>query len=262
MNIFRFKTINDGYNYLVKQLLIGPRVYQEVNFEGAGKGKNINKKSRYHLRNVHIMFENPEEFTEYKVACPKRSAVMNEYMKKETVLFDNGEIDSNKMGKISKMWKLIENPDQTINANYGYMIYHIKDCGNPKFTKEEDFMSQWQWCQNRLKKNLYTLQAIMHFNRPKDQYIENLDQPCTVFCQFTVEENKLNFHSFMRSNDIIYGTPYNLAYFKLLQGRMLKYLNEECGANLEFGYLHHNVTSLHLYESKISIAESIVGLSQ
>ncbi len=258
MNIFRFRTINDGYMTLVKRLLASED-YQKVDYPGCGKGKHINKRSRYHLRNVHVMFENPEEFTEYNVACPERTKVMNDYMRKETILFDRGVIDSDEMGKISKMWKLIENPDGTINANYGYMVYTLKDAGNDKFTKPEDFMSQWEWCQNRLSKNLYTLQAIMHFNRPKDQFIENLDQPCTVFCQFTVEDGKLNFHSFMRSNDVIYGTPYNLAYFKLLQGRMLKYLNEECGANLKFGYLHHNVTSLHLYEDKIHIAKSIVG---
>jgi len=262
MNVFRFKTINSGYKCLVKRLLEAPQEYQKVSFPGSGKGVNINKKSRYHLRNVHIMFENPKEFTEYKVACPKRTQVMNDYMRKETELFDKGEIDSNKMGQISKMWKLIENPDQTINANYGFMVYHLRDGGNDKFTKDGEFMSQWEWCQNRLRKNLYTLQAIMHFNRPKDQYIENLDQPCTVFCQFTVEDDKLNFHSFMRSNDIIYGTPYNLAYFKLLQGRMLEYLNKECGANLRFGYLHHNITSVHLYENKIDIAKSIVYNSQ
>ena len=261
MNVFRFSTINSGYKSLVKQLLVTPSDYQKVSFPGSGTGTHINKKSRYHLRNVHIMFDEPEEFKEFRVDCVERTKIMNDYMKKETELFDEGVIDSNKMGKASKIWKLIENPDQTINANYGYMVYHLKDAGNEKFTKEEDFMSQFEWAKNRLKKNLYTLQAIMHFNRPKDQFIENLDQPCTVFCQFTVTDNKLNFHSFMRSNDIIYGTPYNLAYFKLLQERMLTYLNTECNANLGFGYLHHNVTSLHLYDDKLSIAKKIVNLS-
>jgi len=257
MKVFNFRTLNEGYQTLVKELLTSPTEYQQVSFLGSGKGKHVNKRSRYHLRNVHIMFDEPAEFTEWKVACPKRSTVMNDYMKKETVLFDKGEISSDKMGEISKIWKLIENPDKTINANYGFMMHYLKDAGNVKFGSH--YMTQFEWCQDRLKRNIHTLQAIMHFNRPKDQFIENLDQPCTVFCQFTVTDNKLNFHSFMRSNDIIYGTPYNLAYFKLSQERMLHYLNSECGHNLEFGYLHHNITSLHLYENKVHIAKSIVG---
>lgn len=259
MRCFQFRTINETYLSLVRAALKSED-YQVVNFPGSGKGRNVNKKSRFHLRNVHVMIDEPGEFTEYQVACPDRTKVMNDYLRKEMNLFDRGEIDSNKMGEISKIWKLIENPDKTINANYGYMVYHLKDAGNPKFGTK--MMSQWEWCQDRLSRNPETLQAIMHFNRPKDQFIDNLDQPCTVFTQFTVENNKLNFHSFMRSNDIIYGTPYNIAYFKVLQGRMLEYLNTKHKANLKFGYLHHNVTSLHLYEDKVPIAKSIVGDSQ
>lgn len=260
MNIFKFRTVNSGYKSLVRKVL-DSKDLQIVDFEGAGKGKFINKRSRRHLRNVHILFEKPEKFTQFKVSCPERTKVMNDYMEQETVLFDNGVIDSNEMGKISKIWKKIENPDQTINANYGYMVYHLRDAGNENYS--DTFMSQWEFCQNRLVDNLYTLQAIMHFNRPKDQWIGNLDQPCTVFCQFTVETkptgDHLNFHSFMRSNDIIYGTPYNLAYFVKLQSRMIKYLNTFHNKKLKFGYLHHNVTSLHLYEDKVDIAKSIVG---
>lgn len=256
MRSYSYKTINAGYKRLVRHALKS-KDFQRVIFPNSGKGRNVNKKSRLHLRNVHIIFRNPAEFTKYKVACPKRTEIMNTYLEKERILFDKGETDSNKMGDISKIWKLIENPDQTINANYGYMVYHLKDAGNLAYS--DTMLSQWEWCQNRLAKNLETLQAIMHFNRPKDQYIENLDQPCTVFCQFTVENNKLNFHSYMRSNDIIYGTPYNIAYFKLLQERMLNYLNTVHGADLGFGYLHHNVTSMHLYEDKIGVAKTIIG---
>ena len=122
-------------------------------------------------------------------------------------------------------------------------------------------MSQWEWCCQALLKNPETLQAVMHFHRPKDQYIGNCDQPCTMFTQFTIEDNRLNFHSFMRSNDVIYGTPYNLAYFRRLQERMMYYYNEKNtkGEKIDIGYIHHNVTSLHLYEDKIHIAKRIVG---
>jgi len=244
----------------VKTLLSCPTSIEKISFAGNGKGKFVNKKSRLHLRNVHIMFENPGEFTEFSVGCPERSAVMNNYMERERDMFDRGVIDADHMGNISKIWKKISNPDSTINANYGYMVYHLKDAGNIKYS--DKFISQFEWCQNRLEQNLHTLQAIMHFNRPKDQYVDNLDQPCTVFAQFTVEDNKLNFHSYMRSNDVIYGTPYNLAYFVVLQRRMTEYLNSKLKINLEVGYLHHNTTSLHLYLDKIQIAKKIIGECQ
>lgn len=259
MNTFRFRTINEGYIQLVRQLVFFPQSTEIISFKGSGKGKFLNKKSRNHLRNVHIIFDEPGEFSKFEVHSKERSRIMNEYMEKERDLFDRGVIDSNEMGKISNIWKLIENPDETINANYGYMTYHIKDAGNDKY--QNHYMSQFEWCEDRLSKNPHTLQAVMHFHRPKDQYKENLDQPCTMYTQYTVEDNKLNFHSNMRSNDIIYGMPYNLAYFKLLQERMLCCLNNVHGMELSMGYLHHNVTSLHLYWDKIHLAKEIIGES-
>jgi thymidylate synthase len=268
MQVFNFKTINTGYISLVSRLLTDPCDFQKLiipkeekaKIKKGDRNKFINKKSRFHLRNVHILFENPQEFKKYNVHCPKRTETMNKYIQAETKLFDEGIIDATEMGKISCIWKHIRNPDNTINANYGHMVYHLKDAGDPNFTSQH--MSQWEWCQHSLLNNPHTLQAIMHFNRPKDQYVDNLDQPCTVFTQFTVTDDKLNFHSFMRSNDIIYGTPYNLAYFKLLQGRMIQFLHENGYPNIGWGFLHHNVTSLHLYEDKIDIAENITGIKR
>ena len=103
MNTFTFRTINGGYVSLVKQFLRRKLEYQKVDFPGSGKGIHINKRSRYHLRNVHIIFKKPQEFTGYKVASPQRTKVMNDYIAKETVLFDRGEIDADKMGEISSL---------------------------------------------------------------------------------------------------------------------------------------------------------------
>jgi len=247
MSTFKYKTINNAYIKLVKRIYEKPDYFEEVVSDG--KGPNINKRSRYHLRNVHLLIEEPEKFNGYKVKCPERSKKMNNYIKRETALFDVGETSAAIMGTASSMWRAIKNPDGTINANYGYMVYYLRDTPAS--------FSQWEWCQNRLTKNIHSLQAYMHFNRPKDQFINNLDQPCTVFTQFTVEHNHLNFHSYMRSNDIIYGMPYNIAYFQLLQQRMLAYLNGR-GHNLKTGYIHHNTTLLHLYIDKMDIARSII----
>lgn len=117
MNIFRFDTINRGYVELVRRILTNPDYHETVNMPGAGTGKLVNKKSRVHLRNVHIMFDNPDEFEKFEVFSKDRSTVMNSYMEKERVLFDQGIINANEMGKISKIWSCIRNPDNTINAN-------------------------------------------------------------------------------------------------------------------------------------------------
>lgn len=254
-----FNNLNEAYIELVKQLVTNPSDIQIIENNPATKfdRKLINKKSRSHLRNVHIIIKNVENFDGYKVACPIRTAAMANYLESETVMFDQGITCSKKMGKLSKIWHYIRNPDNTINANYGWMVYHMKDAGNPTYSPI--MMSQYEWAFDRLSRNINTLQAIMHFNRPIHQWIDNLDQPCTVFVQYTVVDNKINLHSYMRSNDVIYGTPYNLAYFRLLLVRMQQDLNQKCGHQLELGYIHHNATSIHLYHDKINIAKQIIG---
>lgn len=248
--MFKFKNINEGYIKLVKRIVEKPDYFQPVK---AVPGW-VNSRSRWHLRNVHIEFKDAGDFEGFKVKCPERSKKMNNYMHKEMILFDKGIINSDKMGNISKIWKLIENPEGTINANYGHMVYYLRDAGDPE---RGPAMSQWNWCLMQLTENPETLKAYMHFNRPKDQWAENRDQPCTVFTQFTVVKKKINFHSYMRSNDIIYGMPYNLAYFRILLIRM-QYALKMRGIHLKLGSIYHNTTSLHLYADKLHIAKSII----
>lgn len=253
----KFENLNQAYIEIVRDLLTNPTDTEIIEKTDVFDRRLINKRSRSHLRNVHIIIDGINDFDGYKVACPIRTTAMAEYCAAETIAFDQGITCSKKMGKLSKIWHYIRNPDSTINANYGLMVYHMRDAGNLKYS--EKMMSQYEWAFDRLSRNIHTLQAIMHFNRPCHQWTENLDQPCTVFVQYTVVENKINLHSYMRSNDAIYGMPYNLAYFRLLLIRMRDDLNEKCGHTLQVGYIHHNATSVHLYHDKVPIANQIVG---
>lgn len=147
---------------------------------------------------------------------------------------------------ISKFWSKIKNPDGSSNANYGFMVYHLKDAGNEMFSTDE-MRSQWEWAKSRLVKRSDTGQAYLHFNRPKDQWDGNLDQPCVMFGQFIIRNQELNMTVSMRSNDLFFGTPYNWAYFIELMYRMCDEL-QEVYPSLKVGTLHHFATSLHIYE--------------
>lgn len=184
-----------------------------------------------------------------------RNKVISEYAKKERDLYDKGDIFN--MGSISKVWDIIKNPDGSINANYGYMVYHLKDAGNKEF--DSDIMSQWEWAKSRLKLCKNTGQAYLHFNRPKDQWKNNLDQPCTMFIQFIIRENKLHLYGYMRSNDVVYGMPYNILYFIELMYRMRDELLEVYPM-LEIGNYIHNTTSLHYYTKHESKVKDMLGI--
>lgn len=187
----------------------------------------------------------------------KYNEIIKNYSIKETSLFDKGDIFN--MGSISKVWDKIKNPDGSINANYGFMVYHLKDAHNSMFAPNDTPQSQWEWAKDMLIRNKNSCQAYCHFNRPKDQWKGNLDQPCTMFIQFLIRNNELHLMGFMRSNDIVYGTPYNILYFVKLMYRMIDELKDVYPELVIGNYVHH-VTSIHYYKRSEDRVKQMLGM--
>lgn len=223
------------------------------------KNKNFffNKSTNQEKVNYHFIIRSPSDKEDITTRCKIRNSIIYEYSSKETVLFDKG--DREQIKSLSKVWERIQNPDGTINANYGYMVYHLKDAGNQEFDPE--FISQWDWAKSRLILLKKTNQAYLHFNRPKDQWMENLDQPCCMNIQFQIRDDKLNLIVNMRSNDLVYGVPYNMLYFVKLMFRMVDEL-KSVYPNLIVGDYYYNATSLHFYLKHRDKVESMLGIEE
>lgn len=88
----------------------------------------------------------------------------------------------------------------------------------------------------------YSRRAVINFNVPNANVIETKDEICTIALQFYFRNGKLNATGVMRSNDIWYGLPYDVAFFTELQKYIAHRLNVVPGT-----YTHH-VISLHCYE--------------
>lgn len=71
------------------------------------------------------------------------------------------------------------------------------------------------------------------------------DIPCTLNLQFLLREGKLHLITTMRSNDLLWGFPYDVNAFCFLQDVLAKWLG------VELGNYYHNVGSLHIYEEPI-----------
>lgn len=87
-----------------------------------------------------------------------------------------------------------------------------------------------------------TRQAVMPIVRSADHEKVTKDFPCTAVLNFLVRDGKLNLHVYMRSNDLYWGTPYDVYNFTVLQEVFANTLG------LELGSYHHTATSLHVYE--------------
>lgn len=140
-------------------------------------------------------------------------------------LSGNNKLDAIK--KYSKAWENLSDDGETVNSAYGYRIF-----------KQFGF-DQWEYVKGLLKKDPNTRQAVIHIKDASNKPTK--DTPCTVSLQFLLRNGKLNLTTYMRSNDIWLGFPYDVFSFTCMQILMAFELG------VEIGEYTHIAGSLHLY---------------
>ncbi len=100
--------------------------------------------------------------------------------------------------------------------------------------------NQLFWIYNLLLKDPMSRQAILTFRDARDCR-DSVDIPCTLSLQFLIRENKLNAIATMRSNDLLWGTPYDVFGFTFLQRALASWLKKDLGIYI------HQVGSMHIY---------------
>ena len=153
----------------------------------------------------------------------------------ELLWYLSGNNNLNEIRKYTKAWDRMSDDGKTVNSNYGYCIQH-------KFG-----FDQWEYVKDMLMKNPNSRQAIIHIktadNKPSN------DVNCTVSCQFFIRNDKLYMTTYMRSNDIWLGFPYDVFQFTAMQILMSMQLG------VELGTYTHIAGSLHMYKRDLEIAK-------
>lgn len=196
--------------------------YEIVNSYGEEVESRIGKTR--HITNATIVVKDP-----YHNICLNRVRNMSlKYVIGEIKWYMSGSNKVADIAKYAKMWSSLTDDGETVNSAYGYRIFH-------KFG-----FDQLQFCIDKLKANPYDRQAVIHIKEADNRPTK--DTPCTCLLQFTYQHGKLNLHTYMRSNDIWLGIPYDMAFFTVL-------LQIVCTATgLSCGSYFHTVGDLHLYE--------------
>ena len=162
--------------------------------------------------------------------------VMNNKVRKLSMRYAIGELlwymsGNNNLSEIKKYtsnWDRMSDDGKTVNSNYGWCIKN-------KF----DF-NQWEYVKDLLRKDKNTRQAIIHIKEPSNK--KSNDVNCTICLPFFIREEKLYLTTFMRSNDLWLGFPYDVFQFTCMQVLM----SMELG--IELGSYTHIAGSLHIYE--------------
>ena len=194
---------------------------------------------------------------ELKIQNPSLCLYQNErrssqfkYIAAELLWYLSGDKNIDFISQYSKFWKHLVNRDDTVNSNYGWLLFF------EKYSSAN--LSQWEWAYQSLVNDKDTRQAIMHFNLPKHQFGENKDFVCTMYGDFLIRNNELHFTIHMRSNDVILGLPTDIPFFCLLQMNMWNLLRNNAYPELGLGTYTHFVNSMHLYSRNFQLVKEML----
>lgn len=131
----------------------------------------------------------------------------------------------------SSSWDRMSDDGKTVNSNYGQLI------------QSQYGFNQLTMCEDLLRKDPNSRQAVIHLKPVRDVNASpTKDLPCTVSLQFFIRDQKLFMTTYMRSNDIWMGFPYDVFQFTCMQILLAMRLN------VDLGSYTHIAGSLHLYK--------------
>lgn len=161
-----------------------------------------------------------------------------------------GATDLATMAYYNRRMEAFSDDGKSIRSAYGARMF------NGRFGD----LSQFDLAADALMHDQDSRQAVVHINDDNDLFVARTvgtkDVPCTLSLQFFIRGGKLHLHVTMRSNDVIWGMPYDVFSFTTIQEAMLDKL-VMAGLNVQLGEYYHTAASLHLYERHNEMAKKI-----
>jgi len=140
-------------------------------------------------------------------------------------------------------WREFSDDGSTIRGScYGHRLFG----GNP---------TRWSRMLQLLKADQNTRRAVFLFGDADMAFDLNAkDVACATSIQFLLRSNQLHAFVTMRSNDVIWGLPYDVFLFTMLQELLAAELT------VSLGKYYHFAASFHLYKRHIDLAREIVSV--
>lgn len=234
--IYVADSLNDVYSRIVGDL------YCNFEHESAPRGQNV----RENLATT-LVLKNPLA----RVIGSKERDVNYGFAVGELCWYLSGENDLATMVYYNRRMEAFSDDGKTLRSAYGARI----------FNSIGDFPSQYEFALSELLNDNDSRRSLVHINSPDDLAVActvgTKDVPCTLALQFFIRNKKLHLHTTMRSNDVIWGLPYDVFSFTVIQEAMVASLNDE-GVDVTLGEYYHTAASLHLYDRHFKMAQKIM----
>lgn len=213
------RTATEAWDYWYESLCLQAREgFNQPSRAGAVVGEFIN---------AVTVIESPRDGI---VLSPKRNMPVK-YAVGELLWYLSGSNMLSDIAPYSSFWRNLSDDGDTLNSAYGHRIHH-------RFG-----FDQWEYIKELLRKDNYSRQAVIHIKEASNEPTK--DTPCTVALQYQIREGRLYATTYMRSNDIWLGFPFDVFAFTALQIKLAM----ELGVGV--GSYTHIAGSLHLYERNV-----------
>ncbi len=120
----------------------------------------------------------------------------------------------------------------------------LRGAYGPRLRRWDGTTDQIQLAIQTLRSDRHSRRAVLQIFNPTLDYNGHADVPCTIAHRVHVRDDKLNFFTTMRSQDLWLGAPYdyfvNTSIMELMAGWL------DC----KLGLYHSSVDSLHLYATQ------------
>lgn len=174
---------------------------------------------------------------------PTRSFMLNpiremptRYAIGEFLWYLHGNNDLKSIQLYTHNWDRMSDSGSEVNSNYGWCI------------KQKYGFNQYKSVLRMLREDLNTRQAVIHIKEPQEfigKQLVSKDVNCTVCLQFFVRDMKLHMTTYMRSNDLWLGFPFDIFQFMNLQVLLCMDLSD---LGVTLGTYTHHAGSFHLYK--------------
>lgn len=174
----------------------------------------------------------------------------------EVIWIMAGSNDLNFIKFWNPLMKKFSDDGQSLHGAYGYRLGMNAIGTFDGFDLERSFTGYFvpsQFSFNQLFEAYYALHNVPHTRQAVLQIWDGRtdfplqgkprysDIPCNIVSDLLVRDGKLHWRQFMRSNDLMWGTPYNFIQWTTIQEIVAGWLG------LEVGQFTMDATSLHVY---------------
>ena len=223
----KFNSVNEAIIGLTKLVL-------SEGAETAPRGKPT-----LELEGVHLVLDNPIDrittLPERKFSLPLAIG--------ELCWHFRGDDDVDALSYYARAWRSFTDDGSTISGScYGRKLMGIGGDGP----------SPWARLVSLLKSDPSTRRATFSFITNDEDIEKSKDVSCVSSIQFLIRNGRLNMFTFMRSNDLFLGLPYDIFLFSTIMELMA------LDVGVDLGDYHHFATSLHLYETNFAASQRLL----